>query len=87
MRLRGSHVTHGMKERIQQKAYYNAHDHLEQHDREQTPHGLLVGKKHRHHLVRSREHNGNERAHGHDAAREERGSHGRESALRNGAEK
>ena len=46
-----AHVAHGMQHGIQEQAHDNTHDNLEQHNREQAPNGLLVGEKHRHHLV------------------------------------
>ena len=80
-------MTHGMQHRVEEQPYDDAHNHLEQHNRKQPPHGLLVGEKDRHHLVRGRENHGNKRSRSNNPTREERGRHGREATLRDGSEK
>ena len=71
---------------VHQQAGNDAHDDLERQDAKEPGRRLLVRNKDRNHLVRGGEDHGDQGAGGDDAAGIQRGRHGREAALGQGAQ-
>ena len=72
---------------VKQKSCNDAKNDLNGDDREHAARRLLMGHEYRDHLVGGGKNNGHERSGRDHAPREERGRHGREAALRQGAKK
>ena len=71
---------------VHQQAGNDAHDDLERQDAKEPGRRLLVRNKDRNHLVRGGEDNSDQGAGGDDAAGIQRGRHGREATLGQGAQ-
>ena len=85
----GTAVTRAVKHaqgHVHQQADNDAHDDLERQDAKEPGRRLLVRNKDRNHLVRGGENHGDQGAGGDDAAGIQRGRHGREAALGQGAQ-